>query len=170
MDKVVVAASKINNLGVFAVHDFDADEIILKIDDSRVVDAEHPLDAKLGEYEYHCDYLANGKVVYMQSPERYINSSCDPSTFVKTTDGERYVVARRKIRSGEELTTDYIIDCHGGIVWQCNCGNEQCRKKIVSGFFELPLEKQIEYLPLLNPWFVEEHQEKIDALKRQVNL
>ena len=33
-------------------------------------------------------------------------------------------------------------------------------------FFELPVELQLEYLPLLNPWFIDEHREKVDALKR----
>jgi len=103
----------------------------------------------------------------MRSPERHINSCCDPNTFVKTIDGIRHVVARRPIRSGEELTYDYIIDCHGGIVWQCRCGSERCRGTIVSSFFELPLELQLEYLPLLNPWFIDEHREKVDALKNE---
>ena len=121
--------------------------------------------AELGEYDYHCDYLAGGKVVHMQLPERHINSSCDPDTFVKTIDGVRYVVARRAVKVGEELTADYIIDCHGGIVWQCNCGTARCRGTIVSSFFELPLELQLEYLPLLNDWFIEEHREKVEALR-----
>ena len=121
--------------------------------------------ADLGEYEYHCDYLAGGAVVLMKSPERHVNSACDPSAFVKTIDGTRYVVARKNIRAGEEITCDYIIDCHGGIVWQCACGSPKCRGTIVSSFFELPVELQLEYLPLLNPWFVKEHREKIEQLK-----
>ena len=38
------------------------------------------------------------------------------------------------------------------------------RGTIVSSFFELPVELQLEYLPLLNPWFVDEHRSKVDAL------
>lgn len=163
---VFVAESKINGVGVFAARDFAAGEIILAIDDSRVVDEEHPLRPESGEYDYHCDYLADGKVVYMRSPERYVNSSCDPNVFVKTIDNIRYVVALKPIKTNEELTCDYIIDCHGGIVWQCRCGSEKCRKTIVSSFFELPIEKQIEYLPLLNPWFINEHREKVEKLQK----
>ncbi len=54
----------------------------------------------------------------MPSPERHINSSCDLNTYVKTINGVRHVAARRFIKSGEEITYDYFIDCHGGIVWQ----------------------------------------------------
>ena len=167
MSDVVVAESKIHGAGVFAKRDFAPEEVILAIDDTRVVDDEHPLREEFGEMSYHCDYLAGGKVVLMRSPERHINSSCDPSAFVKTIDGVRHVVARRRIGAGEEITCDYIIDCHGGIVWQCGCGSRRCRGRIVSSFFELPLQLQMEYLPLLNPWFIEEHREKVEALRRQ---
>jgi hypothetical protein len=165
MADVIVSKSKIHGFGTFAARDFFAGEIILPIDDSRVVDDDHPLRFESGEYDHHCDYLENGKVVLMRSPERHINSCCDPNVFVKTIDNARYVIARRAIRAGEEITYDYIIDCHGGIVWQCACGSSICRGRIVSSFFELPRELQLEYLPLLNPWFVEEHREKIEALK-----
>lgn len=166
MPDVIVAQSRIHGVGVLAARDFAAGEIILEIDDSRVVDEANPLRPEIGEYDFHCDYLAGGKVVLMRSPERHINSCCDPNTFVKTIDGVRYVVARRAIKAGEELTYDYIIDCHGGIVWQCNCQHENCRGTIPSSFFELPIEKQLEYLPLLNLWFVEEHIEKIEELRK----
>jgi hypothetical protein len=35
-----------------------------------------------------------------------------------------------------------------------------------SSFFELPVKLQLEYLPLLNPCFVEEHRAKVDALRK----
>lgn len=98
MAGVKVKESKIHGVGVFATRDFQKDKIILKIDDSRSVDEEHPLCPELGEFVYHGDYLANGKVVLMPSPERHINSCCDPNIFVKTINNVRYVVARRNIR------------------------------------------------------------------------
>ena len=165
MIDVAVANSKVHGLGVFAMRDFEKDEIILEINDTRVIDVDNPLQAELGEFDYHCDYLAGEKIVLMQFPERHINSSCDPSAFVKTINGSRYVVAKRKLTTGDEITYDYIIDCHGGDVWLCNCGSSRCRRTIVSSFFELPLHWQLEYLPFLNPWFIEEHREKIEALR-----
>jgi SET domain-containing protein len=166
MADVIVAESKIHGRGVFATRDFAEGELILAIDDSRVVDDDHPLRPESGEQSYHRDYLAGGKIVLMQSPERHINSCCDPNTYVKTVDGIRHVAARRAIRSGEELTYDYIIDCHGGDVWQCSCGSPRCRGTIVSSFFELPVQLQLEYLPLLNEWFIDEHREKVEALRK----
>ena len=55
MVDVAVANSKVHGLGVFAKRDFEKDEIILEIDDTRIVDAEHPLRNELGEFDYHCD-------------------------------------------------------------------------------------------------------------------
>lgn len=168
MTDLRVSESKIHGLGLFAERDFAEGEIIKPIDDSRIVDRDHPLDPEKGEFDYHCDYLANGKTVLMASPERHINSSCDPNTYVKTIDSVRHIIARRSIESGEEITGDYIIDCHGGIVWQCSCGAARCRGTIVSSFFELPLEWQKEYLPLLNPWFINEHKGMVDALRERI--
>ena len=168
MADVIVKESKIHGLGVFAARDFAEDEMIYAIDDSRIVDAENPLRPELGECDYHCDYLADGKVVLMSSPERHINSSCDPNTFVKWINDIRYVAARRPIKMDEEITYDYIIDCHGGIVWQCTCESLHCRKTIVSSFFELSEEQQLEYLPLLSEWFIEEHREKVEALRQKI--
>lgn len=169
MADVVVKESKIHGVGVFAARDFAGGEIILTIDDSRVVDEKHPLHRELGEYDYHCDYLADGKVVLMPAPERHINSCCDPNTFVKLVDDVRHVAARRAIKTGEEITYDYIIDCDGGIVWQCDCKSSRCRKTIVSSFFDLPYEWQTEYLPLLSEWFIEEHSEKVRNLLKRIN-
>jgi SET domain-containing protein len=164
MMDVIVGSSNIQGKGVFAARDYQAGEVMLLIDDTRVVDAEHPLRPDCEEFEYHCDYLAEGKIVLMQSPERYINSSCDPNTYVKYDQGKRLVISRRGIKAGEEISYDYIIDCHGGKEWRCNCGAARCRGKIVSSFFELPLWLQEEYLPLLSDWFVEEHRGMMEWL------
>jgi hypothetical protein len=168
MDDVMVAPSIIHGSGVFATRDFSPGETILLLDDSRVVDDEHPLRPECGEYEYHCDYLAGGKVVLMPPPERHINSSCDPNSYVRWENGKRKVIARRAIGSGEEITYDYIIDCHGGKEWECRCGSERCRRKIVSSFFELPMEFQMEYFPLLSDWFIEEHRRLVEKLQMQM--
>src|SRR4051812_11926846 len=106
MSDVVVAPSGIAELGVFAARPFAAGETVLLIDDSRIVHAEHPLQPARGEFDRHQDYLAGGRVVLMGVPERYINSSCDPNTYVSTRDGTRHVIALRTISTGEEITYD----------------------------------------------------------------
>ena len=167
MTDVHVVESKIHGLGVFAARDFAEGETVIVMDDSRVVDDAHPLRPALGEFDYHCDYLEGGRVILQGYPERHINSSCDPNAYAKRSGGVSHMIARRAIRAGEEITGDYIIDCDGGLVWQCDCGSTRCRGEIVSSFFELPLELQLEYLPLLNEWFVAEHRAKVEALRKR---
>ena len=159
---VIVAESLIEGLGVFATADFLAGEVVVSIDDSYVVDAEHPVPP--GE-ERHCDYLQGGKTVWMQAPERHINHACDPNTFVQTRKGLRYVLARRRIVVGEEITYDYCVNGYGDTVWHCSCGCARCRGAIHSDFFHLPLALQREYLPLLDKWFCEERSAEITHLR-----
>ena len=58
MPDVQVRPSSVHGKGVFATRNFDSGEIIMVIDDSRVVDDTHPLRPELGEHDYHsiCPY------------------------------------------------------------------------------------------------------------------
>jgi hypothetical protein len=156
--------SCIQGTGVYATRSIGAGDAVLKIDDSRIVDEQHLLSA--ADDPRHCDYLAAGKVVLMQSPERYINHSCDPNTYVKTVDGIRVVIALRPIAAGQEITYHYCINGDGDTVWVCRCGASRCRCVIHSDFFHLPMELQREYLPLLDDWFRQERASEIERLAR----
>ena len=162
-DGVVVGASAIEGQGVFATRAFRKGEIVLIIYDSRIVDDASPL--KRGEDRRHCDYIAAGRVVLMQPPERYINHSCDPNTYVRTVMGERQVLVRRDIAPGEEITYDYCVNGGGDTVWQCHCGAARCRHEIHSDFFHLPIELQGEYLPELESWFQTERAAEMKRLQ-----
>ncbi len=168
MSRVSTARSVINGIGVFSAIPISPGEIVLKIDDSRVVTDADPLDPDRGEFEHHCDYLAGGEIVLMQPPERFINHRCDPNTYIKTIAGDRYVVALREIFAGDEVTYDYCVNGDGDTEWACNCDSPACRRQHSSGFFRLPVEVQVRYLALLDTWFIDEHRDEVDALKRRV--
>ena len=168
MARVYTAESTIHGTGVFASVPMLPGEIALRIDDSRVVTKVAPLDPTKGEFDYHCDYLAGGKVVLMRPPERFINHSCDPNAYTRTIGEDRYLLALREIRIGDEITYDYCLNSKGNTAWNCNCGSKYCRKRHLSGFFHLPLHVQARYLGLLEPWYLEEHQAEIDRLKKEV--
>src|SRR5215467_2762750 len=165
MSDVRVRNSPINGLGVFAERPFRKGEALLAIVDSRIVDKAHPLSP--GDDPRHCDYLAGKKVVLMQAPERHINHSCEPNSYVKTVNGRRLVLALRDIPAGEEITYDYCINSDGETVWICHCGATRCRHQIHSDYFHLPVELQREYLPLLDDWFREEKAVRLKRLARQ---
>ena len=117
---LLVLNSPINGLGVFAGRSFRMGDALLEIDDSRIVDDAHPLAP--GDDPRHCDYLARKTVVLMQAPERHINHSCDPNSYVQTVNGRRLLWALRDIPAGEEVTYDYSINSDGETVWTCHCG------------------------------------------------
>ena len=168
MVEVITKASEIEGLGVFAAQRFDAGDVVLVIDTSRVVDEEHPLRPEAGEQEEHCTYLPGGRVVLLFPPERHLNHSCDPNSYLRTLEGELQVVARRPVGVGEEVTLDYLINTHGGSRWHCRCGAQRCRGLLEASFFDLPFEVQQEYMPLLEDWFIEEHEEAVARLESRI--
>jgi SET domain-containing protein len=169
MGKVVVKESSIHGMGLFAGEKIRKDDIILQIDDSRVVDEKNPLKPELNEQEHHCDYLAGGKVVLLKPPERYVNHSCNPNAYIKWIEGKRYIIARRSLKYDEEICVDYCIDGTGDVEWTCNCSSKDCRKEIYAEFFHLPLGKQIEYFDYLSQWYIDEHAEEYEFLKRTIH-
>jgi len=163
--KAELKKSEIAGLGAFACEAYDEGDVVLIIDDSRVVNDSHPLDPDKGEEIDHCDWLGD-TVVLMQSPERYINHSCSPNTFVQTRDGLRHVIALRKISEGEELTYDYRINGIGEDYWSCGCHSAACGGRICADFFKLSLAEQLEYFPLLDTWFLELYAAKLEGLRK----
>jgi hypothetical protein len=75
-----------------------------------------------------------------------------------------YLVARRDVAAGEEITCDYNINIAEGTAWPCRCGAARCRGQVVGGFFGLPEQWQREYRPFLADWFVRRHRERLAAL------
>jgi SET domain-containing protein len=168
---VEVRASPIQGLGVYAVRAFEAGERIRRVNIVREITKAAPLRPELGEFVYHCAY-PSGKMVLWGPPDRHYNHSCDPNAYQRELgDGreEVYIVARRPIAEGEEITVDYIVNTAGGNTWPCNCGSARCRGETVGDYFKLPLEVQIEYLPELADWFVAAHREQVEALRRQAD-
>jgi SET domain-containing protein len=159
---VVVKKSKVQGKGVYANEKFKEGDVILGIDDTHVVPDASKLTPK--QHEFDCDYLADGKVILMQPPEKFINHSCEPSSYVKTIGGIRKVVAMRDIKKGEEITYDYSINGDNEGAFKCNCGSKKCRGVYQGNFFKLPLKIQYKYLSYLDDWFVEKHKNEIDEL------
>lgn len=106
MNSIYTSESSIHGIGAFSAIAFSPGEIVLRINDARIVMDADPLDPAKGEQEHHCDYLAGGKVILMQQPERFINHNCDPNTYVRTIGGDRFVVTflSRERRQGGQAT------------------------------------------------------------------
>jgi len=164
MKNVVVKESRISGKGVFSTRGFKRGELILEMDDSHVVTDPSKLTKE--QHKFELDYLADSKIVIMQTPERYINHSCNPNSYVKTVNGIRGVFAMRDIKKGEEITGDYSINGYTRGTFKCHCGSANCRGVYQGNFFKLPKQLQKKYLPYLDDWFVEQFKDKIDRLRR----
>ena len=166
---VYVKTSPIHGLGVFARRTFATGETIL-VREERPVTPEKPLDASAGEFEYHCDWLENGRQVYLGYPARHINHSCDPNAFLAERDGLHHIVALRPIRPNEEIVNHYGINLWDGETWTCHCGSDRCLGTVPGDFFSLPLDLKLELSPLLAPWFVAEHRDLYRAFLHEAGL
>jgi len=71
-------------------------------------------------------------------PARFLNHSCEPNCAPVVEGGRVFIVARRDIRSGEELTYDYAYARTGGADekhgdrYACRCGAARCRGTLLS--------------------------------------
>jgi uncharacterized protein len=59
----------------------------------------------------------------------YINHSCQPNAYMRTTRGHLIFMALRDIQPGEEITVDYIATLHPDTK-RCHCKTPNCRGTI----------------------------------------
>lgn len=164
MKNVEVKNSATQGKGVFASKDFKKGDFILTIDDSHVVIDESKLTPE--QHAFELDYLED-KIVIMQSPEKYINHSCDPNIYVKTENGIRNIYAMRDIAKGNEIAYDYSINGDNEGTFECHCRSKNCRKIYQGDFFKLSENLQQKYLPYLDDWFIRKHHQIIERLRRR---
>jgi hypothetical protein len=155
-----VKRSEIEGLGLFAARAFEAGQRVRKIHVVREITSDAPLRPEAGERLDHCDY-PDGKVLLIGYPDRHLNHSCDPNAFVKFEGEDSYIVARRRIQAGEEITCDYNLNISGGTAWPCHCRSARCLGTVLGDYFLLPPEIQLEYRPLLAEWFVRRHADRL---------
>ena len=124
MPDVIVKKSKIEGKGVFAGRHFKKGETVIKWDISRQLSEEEALLVPEGEKRYVA--FSNGKWVLQLSPAKYVNHCCEPNTFVK----DFCDIAKRNIKKGEEITSDYAATPEPNMSMRCNCGSKKCRGTI----------------------------------------
>jgi SET domain-containing protein len=63
---------------------------------------------------------------------RFINHSCEPNCRSELSRGRIWIVARREIAAGEELTFDYGFSLKEWRLHPCRCGAKRCAGFIVA--------------------------------------
>jgi hypothetical protein len=76
------------------------------------------------------------------NPARFLNHSCDPNCEAEPDGGRIWIVARRGIRAGEEITFNYGYDLEDYREHPCRCGSANCAGYIVAEEFFEHIRKQ----------------------------
>lgn len=137
-----VNRSGIHGRGVFARCDIAKGTRILEYVGERIGKAEAERRsierieraAKTGEaavfiFELNKRHDIDGSVAW--NTARLINHSCSPNCEVDIRRGRIWIVARRGIRQGEEITYDYGYDFDDFEDHPCRCGSASCAGYIV---------------------------------------
>lgn len=128
MDDVEVKPSGIEDLGVFAARAFAEGDRIRRINVVREVTVDAPLREDRGERADHCNY-PDGRVVLYGAPDRYLNHRCDPNAYEAHEGNATYLVARRAIPAGTEITCDYNIHIVNGTAWPCRLDGDTAGRR-----------------------------------------
>ena len=76
------------------------------------------------------------------NPARFLNHSCAPNCEAELDDGRIWIVAKRDIKAGEELTFNYGYDLEDYRDHPCRCGVPECAGHIVVEEFFDHVRKQ----------------------------
>ena len=132
--KLRVASSPIHRLGVFAAQNIPARARVIEYAGKRLNrrQACEVFRERLASRSSDLHYLARVSSYWTVdgatdgSGAEFVNHCCDPNLVMKTVRDHIWLISLRKIRRGEELSSDYSYD-PSGIRVPCHCGSPKCR-------------------------------------------
>jgi SET domain-containing protein len=133
---IVFRASPIHGTGGFARIDIPVGARLLeyvgeKIDKAeslRRCEADNPFIFALNDHQD-----LDGNVSW--NPARLLNHSCTPNCDAENHDGRIWIIARRDIAAGEEITFNYGFDLTDYQEYPCHCGSADCVGYMVAEVF-----------------------------------
>jgi SET domain-containing protein len=139
---VIYRQSAIHGRGVFASQPIPDGTRVIEYSGERITKAEARRrevarcerqrrggDASVYIFELNQRHDLDGRK--SRSVARFINHSCAPNCRVEVTRGRIWIVARRDIAAGEELTYDYGFPFAEWRQHPCRCGAPRCAGFIV---------------------------------------
>ncbi|HTY88140.1 MAG TPA: SET domain-containing protein-lysine N-methyltransferase [Candidatus Acidoferrum sp.] len=128
--------SAIHGTGGFARTDIAAGARVVEYRGERITKNEslrHCLDGNPFIFALDEVWDLDGSVTWNQA--RYLNHSCEPNCEAERIDDRIWIVARRNIRAGEELTFNYGYGLEDYREHECRCGAAGCVGYMVSPEF-----------------------------------
>jgi len=119
--------SKIHRWGIFADEDIPARRRVIEYTGERISATEvtrRSLRPNAYSFWISDRWAIDGAIG--GSGAEFINNSCDPNLVARLSKGHIWLVSRRPIAKGEELTFDYRLS--GEQILPCRCGAKNCRR------------------------------------------
>jgi SET domain-containing protein len=124
---LVEAESSIHGRGLFAVKTIPSDTQLIEYVGDKITKDEARRECEASNhYVFTLDdaHDLNGNVDW--NPARWANHSCDPNCEAFDFDGHIWLVTRREIQPGEEITFNYGYDLDDYQEHPCQCGSPSC--------------------------------------------
>jgi len=122
--RVWVGTSSIAGKGLFAAQTIKKGTRIIQYIGQRISKAETAERLDQGNqyiFTFNDHYDIDGKT--LKNKARYINHSCDPNCDILLTQRTIWIVAKRDIKEGEELSYNYGFTAKQ---YRCQCGAKNC--------------------------------------------
>ena len=148
-DLFYIATSPIQGRGGFAAADIPrgtrvagyVGQRITKLESLALCEENNPYIFALDD-----EFDLNGDVEY--NPARFFNHCCDPNCEAEIAEGRIWIIARRDIKAGEEITFNYGYDLESYREYPCQCGAPSCVGYIIAEeFFADLLKKRLAEQP-----------------------
>jgi len=153
---IIIKETKEKGKGVFALKNFKKEEFIFRSRKGKIIKLKD-IPKLPPEKQEHINQIEKGVFEVQQSPECYINHSCDPNTVFKG----KSAYALKPIKKDEEITTDYRIGAlNEGWKMKCKCGSKNCTGIVEGDFFTLLLKLQKKYLPYAPKFIQKEYKRR----------
>jgi len=138
--------SAIHGIGGFAKANIAASTRVIEYVGEKITKAESLRRCEsANEYIFSLDesHDLDGNVPW--NPARFLNHSCDPNCEAEPDGGRVWIVARRDIRAGAEITFNYGYDLEDYREHPCCCGAADCAGYIVAEEFFGHVTRQHEF-------------------------
>lgn len=141
---LLLGRSQIHGRGGYARTDIPAGTSVVEYVGERVDKAESTRRCEEGNpFIFHIneDWDIDGNVP--GNPARFLNHSCGPNCEAQQEEDRIWIVARRDIPAGEELTFNYGYDLSEWADYPCACGARDCLGYIVAEEHQEVVRRQL---------------------------
>ena len=128
--------SAIHGVGVFARRDIAAGAMLIEYVGKKITKEEslrRCAENNAYIFALNAEQDIDGSIGW--NPAKFINHSCAPNCDAENVDGQIWILARRGIKAGEELTFNYGYDFESYREHPCRCGHPACAGYIVAEEF-----------------------------------